>query len=65
MVKILNIICSDILVILNDLFYELCLLGFLNRDFGYVEFLDFLKIEFFDNSVEFDKSKNVLNIKFI
>lgn len=65
MVKILNIICSDILVILNDLFYELRLLDFLNRDFGYVEFLDFLKIEFFDNSVEFDKSKNVLNIKFI
>lgn len=65
MVKILNIICSDILVILNDLFYELCLFDFLNRDFGYVGFLDLLKIEFFDNSVEFDKSKNVLNIKFI
>lgn len=65
MAKTSNIICSDTLAISNDLSHESCSLDSSNRDLGHVESPDFSKIEFSDNSVESDKSKNVSNIKFI
>lgn len=65
MAKTSNIICSDTLAISNDLSHESCSLDSSNRDLGHVESPDFSKVEFSDNSVESDKSKNVSNIKFI